>query len=91
MPLLIHPAILLITSPPGHSMGGKTAMVTALNHPEVIEKLVVVDVSPQRAPGKRESTDLIGAMKNLDIMSLRNRREADLILKKDIKVGLSVQ
>ena len=30
----------------GHSMGGRTVMWTALNHPELIEKLLVVDVSP---------------------------------------------
>ena len=30
----------------GHSMGGRTAMVTALNYPELINKLIVVDVSP---------------------------------------------
>lgn len=30
----------------GHSMGGRTAMYLALKHPELIEKLVIVDVSP---------------------------------------------
>lgn len=30
----------------GHSMGGRTVMVFALTHPEMIEKLIVVDVSP---------------------------------------------
>ena len=30
----------------GHSMGGRTVMYTALTHPEVVESLVVVDVSP---------------------------------------------
>ena len=68
-------------------MGGKTAMATALSHPEVIERLVVVDVSPRRVPGEGESTDLIKAMKNLDVASLKNRREADLLLKKDVKVS----
>ena len=67
-------------------MGGKTAMVTALNHPEVIERLVVVDVSPHKAPGGRESSDLINVLRNLDIMSLKNRREADAVLRKDVKV-----
>ena len=51
-------------------MGGKTAMATALSHPEVIERLVVVDVSPHKAPGEGDSTDLIWAMKNLDFASL---------------------
>ena len=68
-------------------MGGKTAMAAALHYPEVIEGLVVVDVSPHKAPGERESTDLIKAMKNLDLSSLTNRREADAVLKNDIKVS----
>ena len=68
-------------------MGGKTAMAAALRYPEVIKGLVVVDVSPHKAPGEGESTDLIKAMKNLDLSSLINRREADAVLKNDIKVG----
>ncbi|MBN2487244.1 MAG: alpha/beta fold hydrolase [Bacteroidales bacterium] len=38
----------------GHSMGGKTAMAFALQHPEVVYKLIVVDISPysyQNQPG----------------------------------------
>lgn len=63
-------------------------MATALSHPAVIEGLVVVDVSPHRAPGgDGESIKLIRAMKNLDLSSLTNRREANAVLKNDIKVS----
>ena len=31
----------------GHSMGGKTAMLFAVTHPELVEKLIVVDISPR--------------------------------------------
>lgn len=34
--------------PIGHSMGGKAVMLFALTHPELVEKLVVVDVSPNK-------------------------------------------
>ena len=31
----------------GHSLGGKTAMHFALNHPALVERLVVVDMAPR--------------------------------------------
>ena len=31
----------------GHSMGGKTAMLFAVTYPELVEKLIVVDISPR--------------------------------------------
>ena len=30
----------------GHSMGGRSVMYTALAHPEVAERIVVIDISP---------------------------------------------
>ena len=70
----------------GHSMGGKTSMVTALNHPDIVEKLIVVDVSPRESPGTGESENVIGVLKQLDLHSLRNRREADERLSDEIPV-----
>ena len=31
----------------GHSMGGKTAMLFAVNYPNLVDKLIIVDISPK--------------------------------------------
>lgn len=31
----------------GHSMGGKTAMLFAVNYPDLVDKLIIVDISPK--------------------------------------------
>ena len=35
----------------GHSMGGKAAMMLALHRPELVSRLVVVDIAPAPSPG----------------------------------------
>ena len=71
----------------GHSMGGKTAMSVALRHPEMVEKLVVVDVSPRTSVGKGEVEDLVRVLRQLDVSVLRSRSEADFRLREQIPVG----
>lgn len=61
----------------GHSMGGKTAMVLALRHPELVERLVVVDISPVATQGMSQFEHLLGALKGIDLASLTRRGEAD--------------
>jgi pimeloyl-ACP methyl ester carboxylesterase len=64
----------------GHSMGGKAAMVLALRHPELVERLCVVDISPVDYHGLTEFRRYIDAMQGLDLAVLERRGDADAAL-----------
>jgi pimeloyl-ACP methyl ester carboxylesterase len=61
----------------GHSMGGKASMVLALRHPELVERLCVVDVSPVTYRSRSEFAGYIEAMQTLDLGALERRSDAD--------------
>jgi pimeloyl-ACP methyl ester carboxylesterase len=61
----------------GHSMGGKIAMLVALRHPELVERLAVVDVSPVSYRQTDEFRGYIDAMQAIDLSALERRGEAD--------------
>ncbi len=65
----------------GHSMGGKIAMCVALRHPELVERLVVVDVSPVAYDSGREFVGYIETMRGLDLSVLDRREQADEALR----------
>jgi esterase len=66
----LAPAIML-----GHSVGGKTAMLVALKHPDPIDALIVVDIAPV---GYEEPfLDYIRAMRNADLSEERRRADID--------------
>ncbi len=62
----------------GHSMGGKTAMWFALNYPNLVKNLIVVDIAPMNY--KHSFEPLINALKNLPLAELANRKQAELWL-----------
>jgi pimeloyl-ACP methyl ester carboxylesterase len=64
----------------GHSLGGKVAMVLALRHPELVERLCVVDVSPVAYDHLSEFRGYVAAMRGLDLASLTQRGDADAAL-----------
>lgn len=59
----------------GHSMGGKTAMQFALNYPDMVEKLVVVDIGPQQYTGGHQN--IFDALLAVDLPTLQNRKAAE--------------
>ena len=59
----------------GHSMGGKTAMQFALLYPEFVEKLIVADIAPRAYPPYH--TEILAAMRSLDLGALKTRRQAE--------------
>jgi len=61
----------------GHSMGGKIAMLVALRHPTLVERLCVVDVSPVQYHHTDEFAGFIAAMQALDLDRLERRGDAD--------------
>ncbi len=61
----------------GHSMGGIVAMGFAIAHPELVERLVVVDIAPRAYPLDHEPE--FAALRT-DISSCGSRREIDSLL-----------
>jgi pimeloyl-ACP methyl ester carboxylesterase len=61
----------------GHSMGGKVAMVLALRHPDLVERLVVVDIAPSGGGDRGEFEHLLDSLAALDVSTLSRRSEAD--------------
>ena len=59
----------------GHSMGGKTAMELALNYPEKVDRLVVVDIAPRAYLPDHQQ--LLAAALSLDLAAYQERGQLD--------------
>lgn len=69
----------------GHSLGGKVAMVLALRHPGLVERLCVVDVAPVAYQRASEFAGYIDAMRGLDLDALSQRADADAALEEAVR------
>ena len=66
----------------GHSMGGKTAMRYAQKHPEMIEKLIIVDMGVKEYPVSHNT--IIEGLKSIDLSVIKSRSAASEQLAKFI-------
>lgn len=59
----------------GHSMGGKSAMQYALQHPKKVEKLIVADISPVSYQGSNHS-NVFNGLNAVPLNNIHSRKEA---------------
>ncbi len=71
----LHQPILI-----GHSMGGKVAMQYALEYPESIKKLGVIDISMRDYPDRQHHINMIKSMQALDFSQVSTRNEIEDVL-----------
>lgn len=68
----------------GHSLGGKVAMEFALQYPDLLEKLVIVDIALKEYPPNMEHQMLIHAMNGVDFSGVRSRSDVDKQLEPNV-------
>ena len=66
----------------GHSMGGKTAMLFAVTHPEKVKKLMVADIGPKFYPKHHDL--ILEGLSAVDFTIQKSRKEIEEILQEYI-------
>ncbi len=69
----------------GHSLGGKTAMYFTLDHPRLVKRLVVVDISLRKSPPGRDHQQLLNAMMAVDFSVAKSRSDVERQLHDQVK------
>jgi len=65
----------------GHSLGGKLAMHFAVQYPEMVQKLIVVDISPRQTRVRQTHLRMLQAMNAIDFDQITSRQEVETLLK----------
>ncbi|MBC6608556.1 alpha/beta fold hydrolase [Hymenobacter sp. BT188] len=68
----------------GHSMGGKVAMRFALDYPDLLARLVVLDIAPSFSDMLHQDNILAG-LHAVDLPRVENRQQADEMMAQHIK------
>jgi esterase len=75
----------------GHSMGGKAIMFFAVDYPERVQSMIVVDISPrsyksldQPSPHTLDHLNVINAMMSVDFSKAESRMDIDRMLARSI-------
>ena len=66
----------------GHSMGGKTAMLLALQYRQLVGTLIVIDIAP--IPYQHSFIQYVQAMQGLNLSGLSRRDDADEALRAEV-------
>lgn len=64
----------------GHSMGGKTAMLFAVEYPDLVKKLIVADIAPRFYPLHHQH--ILEALNAVDFEKVTSRNEIEEVFKK---------
>ncbi len=73
----------------GHSLGGKAVMQFAIQYPERVEKMVVVDISPKAYPPHHQG--IIKALETVDFATVKSRSEVEAVLSQYIPERSTIQ
>ena len=71
----------------GHSMGGRVSMLYASRHPETLERLVFVDITPGRPAGMSPTADMSRITETPPPQDYASPEEAATYLKKIMKLA----
>ena len=64
----------------GHSMGGKTAMLFAVEYPDLVDKLIIADISPRAY--KPHHNEILAGLNSVDFSIQNSRKLVDEQLQK---------
>ena len=64
----------------GHSMGGKVTARFALENPELLKKVIIVDISLRAYPSRNSHAKIIDGMRRINFDMAKSRKEVDMLL-----------